>query len=108
MNVDVTNLNNLLKKEGKSLYSKKEAITEFNCLVAYVNKLEAVVDKPVEKYSIGDFVYLVTDNEQLERVITSILTNKGGKQYCLAQGTFDSFHSDFEFTTEKDEVKPLY
>lgn len=59
------------------------------------------------KYSIGQTVYLLTDSEQLERVVTQIIIMPGTIVYELSHSTFSSKHYDFEITTEQDELKKL-
>jgi len=55
----------------------------------------------IEKYELGQFVYLCTDIEKLERVITGIFKRQNGVTYELSHGTQTSVHYDFEITTEK-------
>lgn len=57
------------------------------------------------KYNIGDIVYLKTDVEQLERIITAVCIRTNGETYCLCCGTYDSWHHDIEITQELDIVK---
>jgi len=54
------------------------------------------------KYKIEDVVFLITDNDQLLRIITGIQISKTGTIYRLAQGTTDSWHYDFEIATTKN------
>lgn len=55
------------------------------------------------KFEIGDFVYLTTDPDQLKRVVTAIKYCKGGELvYGVQCGTVESFHYEFELSTEKD------
>lgn len=58
------------------------------------------------KYDFGDIVYLVTDGEQLPRIVTSIKIFKNGELlYLLSCGVSASDHYDFEMTKEKDYTK---
>ena len=55
------------------------------------------------KYEIGDRVYLVSDPEQLLRLVTSIIVFKGGELlYGIACGVGESKHYDFELSAERD------
>jgi hypothetical protein len=53
------------------------------------------------KYDIQEIVYLITDNEQLERMITGFTVTSTGIIYRLAYATNESWHYDFEFVKEK-------
>ena len=59
------------------------------------------------KYDIGDRVYLVTDPEQSECIITAIVLKPSGHIYELSCGVSSSLHFDIELTTERNEVKAL-
>lgn len=54
---------------------------------------------------IGDIVFLITDNEQSERMIIEILIKPDGIMYQLAKGDFLSWHYDIEFTKDRDVLK---
>ena len=58
-------------------------------------------------YDIGDVVYLKTDDEQKERMITSIKIAPGCHIYYLSCGDEESTHYDIEITTDKDILKTL-
>lgn len=53
------------------------------------------------KYEIGDFVYLITDVEQLQRVVYGFEVTAGCILYMLCAGTTISKHFDFEISEEK-------
>lgn len=53
------------------------------------------------KYNIGDVVYLVTDAEQLPRIVTAITLTKYELIYEVYAGTVQSKHYDFELSLEK-------
>lgn len=53
------------------------------------------------KYSIGQTVYLITDADQLPRMITDIIVNKYYLIYEMICGTSQSTHYDFEISPEK-------
>lgn len=58
------------------------------------------------KYNIEDTVYLVTDSEQLERIITSItILPNSLLVYSLICGTETSEHYEFEITEEPNIIK---
>ena len=57
------------------------------------------------KYNIGDFVFLKTDTEQNERIVTAILITKNDIQYQLSFGSESQYHYDFEISSEKNILK---
>lgn len=59
-------------------------------------------------YKLGDTVYLKTDIDQYERIITAICLRIGNiKTYELAFGENTSWHYDIEMTIEKNVLKKL-
>ena len=54
------------------------------------------------KFDFGDKVYLETDVDQKERVVTEFRVTKTGILYSLSCGVDKSWHYDFEITTEKN------
>jgi len=55
------------------------------------------------KFELGDIVYLVTDEDQKERMVTQLrVIGKNHICYCLASGTTESFHYYFEISTDKN------
>ena len=66
----------------------------------------ASVDEKYElKYNIGDSVYLKTDTDQYERIVTAILIRQCGIMYSLSQATNDSYHYDFEISRDRNILK---
>ncbi len=57
------------------------------------------------KFDFGDRVYLVTDENQSERVVTEITIVPGSIMYTLSCGTVNSRHYEFEISPEKALVK---
>ena len=58
------------------------------------------------KYKIGDIVYLKTDLDQVERIVTGITIRPNNSfSYCLAFDTIETWHYDIEMSTEKDILK---
>ncbi len=53
------------------------------------------------KFDIEDTVYLITDTDQLPRLVTAILIRKYDMMYELSCGCFTSNHMDYEMTKEK-------
>lgn len=53
------------------------------------------------KYSIGQTVYLITDDEQLPRLVTGLVLGPASVTYELSCGVALSRHYDFEITIEK-------
>lgn len=57
------------------------------------------------KFNVGDYVYLKTDTEQIQRLVTGITIDlNGGLTYTLVAGVEQSFHYDLEMTKEKNYV----
>ncbi|HYH13983.1 MAG TPA: hypothetical protein VD794_02105 [Flavisolibacter sp.] len=54
-------------------------------------------------YTIGDTVYLRTDQEQRPRIVVAITLRPGNACYELGCGPDSSFHFDIEMTAEADE-----
>jgi hypothetical protein len=59
------------------------------------------------KYWIGDIVYLITDVDQKERIVTGVDIRQSGVSYNLSYGSDDSDHYDIEISKEKDVLKTL-
>ncbi len=53
------------------------------------------------EYEVGDIVYLKTDEEQLQRIVSGIDIRPGVLIYRVSCGIVDSSHYDFEMTREK-------
>lgn len=56
-------------------------------------------------FRIGELVYLVTDIEQQQRMITARCERQGGWQYELSFGTTSTWHRSMEISIEKDVLK---
>lgn len=52
-------------------------------------------------FEFGELVYLKTDREQLERLVTGFSVNPNGLLYRLVSGTNDSTHYAVEISKEK-------
>jgi SNF family Na+-dependent transporter len=60
------------------------------------------------EYNIGDIVYLKTDREQLERIVTAIkITAMGQLLYQLCQGTQVGDHYGIEISSTIDILKKV-
>ena len=60
------------------------------------------------KYNIGQIVYLITDEEQLGRMVTSIVVlQENVYSYVLKFGVNESQHFEIEISSEKDILKSL-
>ena len=59
------------------------------------------------KYKIGQVVYLKTDTDQKERIVTGIDVRIGHLLYqvCLMENT--SYHYDYELSSERDTLRTL-
>lgn len=54
------------------------------------------------KHKIGSVVYLLTDDEQLKRVVTAIIVRSGGYvAYELSCGLDRSAHTEIEISKQK-------
>jgi len=55
------------------------------------------------KFSLGEIVYLVTDNDQLKRIVTAIIVcNNNALLYELSCGKDASKHYDYEISSDVD------
>lgn len=52
-------------------------------------------------HQIGDIVFLKTDPEQNERMVTEIRIRQNSVLYSLSCGTTDSLHYEIEISTQK-------
>ena len=59
------------------------------------------------KYSIGQIVYLKTDEDQSPRMVTGIHLRPGSAAYSLSYGTSESTHYEIEIMKCKDELTAL-
>jgi hypothetical protein len=53
-------------------------------------------------YIPGDIVYLITDAEQLPRIVVSVHFSATGIWYSVMAGIYESEHSPEELTSEKN------
>lgn len=67
--------------------------------------LATVFEKHILHFDIGDSVYLKTDPEQAERLVTGVNIRQNGISYALSYLTDESYHYDFEITKERDIIK---
>lgn len=67
--------------------------------------LATVFEKHILHFDIGDSVYLKTDPEQVERLVTGISVRKNGITYAISYLTNETWHYDFEITKERDIIK---
>lgn len=54
------------------------------------------------KYTFGDIVYLITDPEQLKRVVTAIIAKPDGILYEVSQGVDAQNHYECELSDVQD------
>ncbi len=59
------------------------------------------------KYWFGDLVYLKTDVDQSEGIITGITMRPKDVLYLITFGKEETGHYDFEFSSEKNILKSL-
>lgn len=58
-------------------------------------------------YDIGEIVFLITDEEQAERIITRVYVNPNGVAYELSCGIASSTHFEMEMTRTLNIHKQL-
>lgn len=58
-------------------------------------------------FDIGEIVFLITDEEQLERIVTRIYVNPNGVCYEVSCGVASSTHFEIEMSRSKDIHKQL-
>jgi hypothetical protein len=56
------------------------------------------------EYELGDTVYLKTDKDQQQRIVTGITFRPGSVIYLLSCGSSETQHYGIEITTEIDIV----
>ena len=56
-------------------------------------------------FKLNELVYLITDVDQYERMVTGILEEENGYQYRLSLGDRTSWHYGSEIATSKDFKK---
>ena len=54
------------------------------------------------KFTIGDIVYLITDPDQLQRIVTGIMVRKSQLIYQVSCGVDEHGHYEFELSFEKN------
>ena len=61
----------------------------------------------MKMFSIGEFVYLQHDSDQVRRMVTRIQEAGGGFTYCLSAGTSETWHYDFEISRDIDVLAKI-
>lgn len=61
----------------------------------------------MQKYKLGQIVYLITDTEQSERMVIAILIEQGSVTYKLANGAAHYWATEIEISTDRDNLKSL-
>lgn len=56
------------------------------------------------KFSISDFVYLVTDPDQKKRIVTSIQILEKSLMYRVVFDTHETWHYEFELSSERNVI----
>lgn len=54
------------------------------------------------RFELEQSVFLITDTDQLLRIVTAIQVSKNSLIYRLACGTNESWHYDYEIATTKN------
>jgi hypothetical protein len=73
--------------------------------IAGYTVLATVFEKHILHFDIGDSVYLKTDPEQAERLVTGISVRQNGITYAISHLTNETWHYDFEITKDRDIIK---
>ena len=56
------------------------------------------------KFEIGQIVYLITDKEQYQRIVTGITVRESGIVYTVAIEMSESYHMGFEMSNEVNQL----
>jgi hypothetical protein len=56
-------------------------------------------------YDLGDILYLITDPDQRERMVSAVIVRERGVCYELSCGSQSSWHSGMECSAQKDVLK---
>lgn len=67
------------------------------------NILDYLLNNPVE-YTMGEIVYLKTDNDQKSRIVTAVCLDPNGIQYRVCSGTDNYWAFSNEISKEKNLV----
>lgn len=59
------------------------------------------------KFNLGQIVYLITDEEQKERMVVGIQVRPIGIIYLIQHLATETFHYEIEITNEIDTLKKL-
>ena len=59
----------------------------------------------ITAFDLGDIVYLKTDSDQRERMVTAFFVRQGSICYYLACGEGESYHYELEISTDRDWKK---
>lgn len=81
-----------------------------NCIVdieEFLNRLSSDSRLRSIEFEIGEMVYLKTDPNQLERIVTGITIRENSISYSMSAGIEDSYHYGFEITRNRNELKAL-
>lgn len=54
------------------------------------------------KFEVGDIVYLKTDTEQCDRLVTGLIIRPIGILYYLSLGPSETLHYEMEITDDKN------
>ena len=59
------------------------------------------------KFSISDIVYLNTDKDQLQRIVTGIKITPAGLIYFLSHATGETQHYEIEISNQVNELMKI-
>ena len=85
--------------KNKNLINTKTKAMQYDTLLANIFSDYKI------PFKIGDIVYLKTDPEQRERLVTGYYIRETSVTYLLSYETIESTHYDFEISKDKDIIK---
>ena len=65
------------------------------------------IDMLQAKYKLGEPVYLTTDPDQIERIVTGIIHRPHGIVYIVALVGAETYHYDIELSREPNILKKV-
>jgi len=68
-------------------------------------RIDIIIDVQNNEFKIGQMVYLITDEEQKQRLITGYIKRPTSIYYYVANGTDESLHWGIELSTTKNWTK---
>lgn len=77
-----------------------------NDLILAIEKAEKEIKQDVvPKYKCGDIVFLITDTEQMQRIVTGYIVRPSGVIYYLGCGEEETTHYELEIASDRNWKK---